>query len=269
MHDAWLGEVDSSTAETAEKLAKRRRLVQAQLETQKQADEPVADTATLLRAVVAALQPGEGVARALRRLSGGGLASSGAKAAGAGGKRKAGGAGAATVGGEGTGGGAGGADSGGAAAADGAAAARRQQFETLTEAADALLRTGRFDIYSEPYDKLCEEVAQLPGARAVPAAAADDDDDAAAAAAAAAGVDEQTHAGMRASGFAFVGAQGVYYSQSSGLFYDPRSSLYWPAAGGGVYYYYDHASGQFVPATPTDADAPSAPAGAAGAEGAA
>ena len=125
---------------------------------------------------------------------------------------------------------------------------QKQQFEQLTEAADTLLRAGRFDIYSERKEQLREEADKAAAATAPATSGAAADADAAAAAAAEAGIDPQTHAGAVAGGFVLDAAHRVYYNASSGLYFDPRTSLYWPASGEGGYFYWDTASGQFVPA---------------------
>ena len=138
VHDAFLDEVDSGEAESAEKLQKRRRLLAQQAATQAEADEPKVDARTLLRRAADLMLENESVAAALRRLSG--------KKAGSGQgqgqqqqRQRSGGKRPRDE-----------ADGGGAGAdEDLEGVIRKQQFERLTESADALLRGGRFDIYSE------------------------------------------------------------------------------------------------------------------------
>ena len=235
VHDAWLdGDVDKSN-ESAEKVEKRRRLLQQHLEAealrkQDAGQEAVLDKAAMLGKIVGLLQPGETVAAALRRL-GAGNKKAGAGGGAAGGKRKL----------EAT------------ADADPDAASRRRQFEELTEAADALLRGGRYDIYTEKADALQEELGSAASASSSSAVG-----DEAAAAATAAGIDAQTHAMAVAGGFAFDSAHRVYYNATSGLYFDPATSLYWSApsepTASPTYYYWDGASGQFVPAAAPKAE---------------
>ena len=229
VHDAWLGEVDT-TDESDEKVEKRRKLLQRQIEMQQQPEEPKPDSALLLARIADVLQEGETVAAALRRLSGKAKAGGAAKGAKGGVKRSR-------------------AEAEGAAPSSSAKSAeeveldsvlRKQQFDDLTEAADALLRAGRFDVYSETKEKLRNEAGAAQGGGAEEAAAA----------ALAAGIDEQTHASAVGGGFVFDASHKVYFNESSGLYFDPRSQLYWNPAGGG-YFYWDAAAGQFV-AAPDD-----------------
>ena len=122
---------------------------------------------------------------------------------------------------------------------------RRQQFDQLTEASDALLRAGRFDIYSERRERIYEQLQDSQQAAKAtaqgPSASVLQDADAEAA-----GIDPSAHAAAVASGFVLDASRALYFNSGSGLFYDPKSSLYWPAAGG-CYYYWDSAQGQFVP----------------------
>ena len=223
--DAWLGEVDAG-AESAEKVEKRRKLLQRQIETQQQPDESPADVTSLLMQVIAIVKPGESVASALRRLSG---ASQRQKR---GSKRAAAGADAAST-----------ADSEGLEDV-----LHKQQFDELTEAADTLLRTGRFDIYSEKYERVREQLDELSRAQpGEPHAGATIS--AQAAAAAAAGIDAQMHAGAVAGGFTFLAEHGVYANHAGSLYFDPQSSLYWAPDGSGVYYYWDSASGEYAVAS--------------------
>ena len=84
VQDAWLGEVDAE-GESAEKVEKRRKLLQRQMDAQQQPDEQPPDTPALLTQVASLLQTGESVASALRRLSGGAQRRGGS---GGGGKRR-------------------------------------------------------------------------------------------------------------------------------------------------------------------------------------
>jgi hypothetical protein len=227
VHDAWLGEVDAGS-ESSEKVEKRRKLLQQQREKQQEADEAPPDRAALLRQVAGLLQEGESVAAALRRLS------AAKKKVGGGGKRKRPAK----------------SDVGSGEGDDPEAELLLQQFEELTEAADALLRAGRFDIYTERKDALTE-AADAAAAKGINSAAAvtagGADGAAAAAAAAAAGIDSQTHAAAVAGGFVLDPSHRVYWNGASGMYFDPASSLYW-AAGSTAYYYWDAASGQYAPA---------------------
>lgn len=245
INDAWLGEVDSA-GETAEKVEKRRRLLQRQIETQQQPDDAEVDRAALLRQMTAVIQPGETVAAALRRLSSSGGGKAAAAKAGVG-KRKAAGDGAPP------------------APAPGASREQllaRQHFEDLTEAADALLRAGRFDVYSQKREALDEELsaarAAQGGAQSAADASAAATEEAAAAQAAALGIDALVHAGAAGGGFVLDPAHRVYYNATNGLYFDPRSSLYWPASGAGAdqpttYYVWDAAANQFVVAPSAEA----------------
>ena len=69
LHDAWLKETDGATAESDEKVQKRREILRRQRATQDEPAAPAADLPTLRRALVALLQPGESTARALKRLA--------------------------------------------------------------------------------------------------------------------------------------------------------------------------------------------------------
>ena len=247
-NDAWLGEVDS-TGESAEKVEKRRRLLQQQIETQQQPDEPAADRGALLQQILAVVKPGETVAAALRRLS--------KRHANSGGKRQAAGdvtPSAPLV----------------AGAADGHGddgnleeILAKQQFEELTDAADALLRAGRFDIYNRLREALLDEVealrraangaatSSLASAQGAVAGASAQGDEASAAAAVALGIEPQVHDGAVAGGFVLDAAHRVYFNASSGLYFDPRSSLYWSASSASssqpvIYYVWDAAAAQFV-----------------------
>ena len=122
--------------------------------------------------------------------------------------------------------------------------ARKQQFETLTDAADTLLRAGRFDIFSDSRERIEEELASHSAA---PQDMSYEGDSQSGAEAASLGIDEQTHAGAVAGGFVLDKSRRVYYNATSGLFFDPTTMLYWPAAGGDTYFYWDSAAGQFVP----------------------
>merc|ERR1719424_2563996 len=64
---AWKGEVDESK-EADEKVAKRRKLIAAQIEQIGTQDEAAADVPALASKLVALLEPGESVSAALRRL---------------------------------------------------------------------------------------------------------------------------------------------------------------------------------------------------------
>ena len=70
LHDAWLKETDGATAESDEKVQKRREILRRQRATQDEPAAPAADLPTLRRALVALLQPGESTARALKRAGG-------------------------------------------------------------------------------------------------------------------------------------------------------------------------------------------------------
>uniref|UniRef100_A0A7S2G2E7 OCRE domain-containing protein n=1 Tax=Haptolina brevifila TaxID=156173 RepID=A0A7S2G2E7_9EUKA len=224
VQDAWLGEVDAQ-GESEEKVAKRKKLLKKQIDAQQeQMDEPPPDLSALLEQVASLLQPEETVASALRRLSG----ASQRRTVSAGGKRQR------------------DADPQGADG-DLEALLHKQQFDQLTEASDGLLRSGRFDIYSEKRERLHEELAKLTkrapaeageGNSSVPQGAESSE----------AGINQSAHAAAEASGFVLDTSSGVYFNQESGLYYDLASGLYWPASGGGVYYYWDAAQGQFVPA---------------------
>ena len=181
------------------------------------------------------MHPGETVAGALRRLSGKGQrAKAVASASASGGKRK-------RTGEE--------AERGEVDGGADASAARKQQFDTLTDAADTLLRAGHFDIFSQSREHLQEQLASHPGAPRGASSEEGGHTEAAAAEAASMGIDEQTHAGALAGGFVLDKSRCVYYNASSGLFFDPKTMLYWPATGGDTYYYWDAGAGQFVPAT--------------------
>ena len=240
VHDAWLGEVDAS-GETVEKVEKRRRLLQKQIETQQQPDEPAINVSGLLQSIVAVVQPTETVAAALRRLSShGGKPRSQTQV----GKRKM---PAADAAGSGEGDNGGGLDD----------VLRKQQFEQLTEAADALLRAGRFDIYSQKREDLLDQQRRMhsSGSQGTPAQG----DEKGTEQATALGINPQVHAGAIAGGFELNAAHRVYYNQSSGLYFDPQSSLYWSASSGDAdsitYYAWDAASSQFVVASNSAASA--------------
>lgn len=247
--DAWLGEVDAAS-ETSEKVQKRRALLQRQIEMQQQPDEEKPDQPMLVSRIAQMLQPNESVAAALRRLSGRAAGVSG----GGGGKKSAGmkrarGADAPPAASSTSGGAKG---DGGDEDLEGLL--RKQQFEQLTEAADSLLRAGRFDIYSERRETLQEE-AEAAGAGSSAASGEGGGGGDAAAAAAAAGIDAQTHASAVAGGFTFYAEHSVYANASSGMYFDPKSSLYWypPPEGESdtQYFYWDAASGQFAPHAPS------------------
>jgi len=238
-NDAWLGEVDS-TGESAEKVEKRRRLLQQQIEMQQQPDEPAADRGALLQQILAVVKPGETVAAALRRLS--------KRHATSGGKRQAAGSGTPSA-------------ASAAGAADGHGddgnleeILAKQQFEELTDAADAMLRAGRFDIYSRLREALLDEVEVLRRAAdgaATSSLASAQGDEASAAAAEALGIEPHVHAGAVAGGFVLDAAHRVYFNASSGLYFDPRSSLYWSASSASssqpvIYYVWDAATAQIV-----------------------
>ena len=261
VHDAFLDEVDAGEAESAEKLEKRRKLLERQIAAQDAPEEPRADKPTLLRTIAGLLQEKESVAAALRRLSGKGASGSGK----GGGGGKGGGKGAQKQQQQVASGSKRPREQPGAAAGSGAAGGgdddleavlRKQQFEQLTEAADALLRAGRFDIYSERREAILAEVDAGGGGSgggsggSASASGADGSDDPSAAEeqAASLGIDPQVHAGCVAGGFVLDASNRVYYNGTSGLFFDPRTTLYWNASAPGTYYYYDSGSGQFVPA---------------------
>ena len=240
--DAWLTETDAGDAESEEKVAKRRRLLESQIE-QLQADDVVVDTVALQRAAAALLEPRESVAAALRRLSvkpktgqgkGGGRVGVGSSKE----EREA-----------------------AMAAQAEEVAAKKKLFNELTEAADALMRAGDLDIYSATKERLEETIAKAEEARAA-AAAAEASAAAAAAEAARGGVSAEVHAAAVAGGFEPHGG-GLYFNPTSGLFFDPRSSLYWQQGAGdeGPYYYFDSASQQFVDAAAYGATAAAASSG--------
>jgi len=225
MNDAWLGEVDEG-AESDEKIAKRKRLLQRQLDIQAGEDEAPPDKMMLWQQMVGLLQEGESVAAALRRLST-------TPKGGAGKRPKA------------------------AVAAPKLTPqeqeAQKQAFDALTEAADKLLRSGAFDIYSETREGLLKSIEQLAADQR---AVADE-------AAAAAGVSDDVHQAAVASGFVFDATSGVYYNYGNGLYFDPRTNLYWPAGGGDTYYTYDSNTHQFVPQPNQEAGTSAADSGSA------
>lgn len=234
VRDAWLGEVDAST-ESAEKVEKRRKLLRQHLVAEQQRamaaneEQSKVDTPATLAKMVGMMKPGETVAAALRRLGSSHSDHKAGKAGGgsvSGGKRKL------------------------EAPDDAENALRRKEFEELTEAADALLRDGRYDIYTEKYEALQEEAATA----AAPAQGGDAgaSADATASEAHSLGIDAQTHAMAVAGGFVLNAAHRVYYNVTSGLYFDPSTSLYWSAptdpGSNPQYFYWDAASSQFVPA---------------------
>ena len=235
--DAWLGEIDAASEDPA-KVAKRRKLMEQQQAAQAEPDEPAADVRALLTTIVGILHEGESVASGLRRLSG---AKSGGPSSQrqtqcsrdrASGKRPR-------------------EEAAPAAEDDLEGVLRRQQFAQLTEAADALLRTGRFDIYSERREALLEAAGGLPGGgggRGGDANGTSTHGHGVDQAAAALGIDSTVHAGAVSAGFVLDSANGVYHNATSDLFFDPRTTLYWNPAAPGTYYYYDSVNGQFVPA---------------------
>ena len=123
VHDSWLGEVDEGR-ESDEKMEMRRKLLQRQIDVQAAEDEPEADKAALWQQIAAVLQVKESVAGALRRLSAKPRQQNRQQ-----GRKKA-------TAGEDEGGG-----------SDGRSVEereqRKRQFDSLTEAADKLLRGGQ------------------------------------------------------------------------------------------------------------------------------
>ena len=215
LHDAWLKETDGATAESDEKVQKRREILRRQRATQDEPAAPAADLPTLRRALVALLQPGESTARALKRLAAPTAARAAPKPRV---KKRA-------------------RDVEGAApapapaaapapapdpAAEAAEARRKADFAALTDAADALLRAGSFAVYSETREEIVEQLGGEGGG-----------DDAAAA--------------LAAAGYALDPASGYYYSSASGLYHDPNTSLYWQPGAEGSYYYWDAAAQTFAP----------------------
>ena len=226
VHDAFLDGMDSGEKETEEKVAKRRELLQKQLDAQNAPAEAPPDVPSLLASAVACLQEGETVARALGRLSGSARKPGGGQPAA---KRQK------------------------QAAVDQTAeqkkeaaqkdAARKQQFDRLTEAADGLLRAGMLDIYSESYERLCELHAERSATNAAEA-----------------GIGAEVHEAAVAGGFVFDVSQKLYYNAGSGLMFDPSSGYYWDA--NGVYYYWDAASESYVKVESSGAEAEAEPAAA-------
>ena len=215
--DAWLGEVDAAS-ETAEKVEKRRRLLQQQIETQQQPREPEADRVALMRRMVSLMEPEETVARAIRRLSS--LQSEAGLAAKRQGKQKAQPDAAAP-------------EAGSSGPELRVVQVAKVRFEQLTEAADTLLRAGNYDIYSARRETLEEQVTALGGG-VTANGEGDMDGEAAAREATALGIDEQVHTGAVGGGFVLDAAHRVYYNASNGLYFDPSSLLYWPASTGGT-----------------------------------
>jgi hypothetical protein len=220
-HDAWLGEVDESK-EADDKVAKRRRLVAAQMAQIGKQEEEAADVPALAGRMVELLEPDESVAAALRRLSERDRLLRRQHA----GKKRAQGA-----------------ASGGApdvpAADAGGSAGKKSEFDVLTEAADRLLRAGQFEVYSETRESLARtagisHAGIAAGADGVSAPIAD-------------GVTQEAHDAAVAGGFVLDVASGCYFSMSSGLWFDARSGLYWPAAGGDTYYVWNAEGQTFEP----------------------
>jgi hypothetical protein len=227
VHDAWLGEIDAAS-ESEEKIEKRKRLLQRQVDVQQEPDEAKLDTTALLRRVANLLQVHETVASALRRMSGA------KKHLAAGSKRRA---------------------DAEVAECDPEEVLRKQQFDELTEAADSLLRAGRFDIYSETRERLYEQLGAVEAPKTCAASGSTPSDaESMRLAATEAGVDLQVHDGAVAGGFALNVATGLYYNAVSGLIFDPKTSLYWAANDASpCYYYWDASHGQFVAAMPPTA----------------
>ena len=217
LHDAWLKETDGATAESDEKVQKRREILRRQRATQDEPAAPAADLPTLRRALVALLQPGESTARALKRLAAPTAARAAPKPRV---KKRA-------------------RDAEGAApapapaaapapapdpAAEAAEARRKADFAALTDAADALLRAGSFAVYSETREEIVEQLGGEGG-----------------------GGDDAAAAALAAAGYALDPASGYYYSSASGLYHDPNTSLYWQPGAEGSYYYWDAAAQTFAP----------------------
>eukprot|EP00308_Calcidiscus_leptoporus_P021849 CAMPEP_0119377498 /NCGR_PEP_ID=MMETSP1334-20130426/45198_1 /TAXON_ID=127549 /ORGANISM="Calcidiscus leptoporus, Strain RCC1130" /LENGTH=366 /DNA_ID=CAMNT_0007396443 /DNA_START=128 /DNA_END=1225 /DNA_ORIENTATION=- len=216
VHDAWLGEVDEA-AESDEKVQKRRRLLERQMDVLQTQDEAAPDVPAHAAEVALLLKPHETVAAALRRLG------PTKKGVGAGAKGSAGRRGR------------------GAAAQKeeqpldaSAEAERAKQFTQLTEAADKLLRGGRLDIFSETREVLQEVAggAAFPPEGGLPK-----------------GVPQEVHEAVVAGGYALDTASGYYFSSASGMCFDAVSNLYWSATAGsaGSFYRFDATSQQFVP----------------------
>jgi hypothetical protein len=238
--------VDEST-EADDKVAKRRRLVAAQMAQIGKQEEEEADVPALAGRMVELLEPGESVAAALRRLSERDRLLRKQRA----GKGKAQG-----VAGAGT----------SDAAAEGAngVAGGKSEFDVLTETADRLLRAGQFEVYAETRESLARLAgtgaadSSAGGALNVVASAVDASDAVASAGDASArageggamppaGVSQEAHDAALAGGFVLDAASGCYYGSANGLWFDARSGLYWPAAGGGTYYTWNAEAKTFEP----------------------
>ena len=224
VHDAWLGEVDEGR-ETDEKVEKRRKLLQRQIDVQNAEDEPEPDKMALWQQLVGVLRDGESVAGALRRLSVKRPQQQ---------KRK---------------------QQPPSRQIDERSSEEqllcKQQFDLLTEAADKLLGGGQFDVYSERKEgvlKRMDESAAAPPAATSSSANASLGADAAAVTKSHR-IAPEVHEAALAGGFALDAESGIYYSSSNGLCFDPKTSLYWRALVDDCYYYWDSAANQFVPYT--------------------
>jgi len=200
-HDAWLGEIDEAN-EADEKVAKRRRLVAKQIAQISKQEEEAADIPALALTMAALLLPGETVSAGLRRLSEENRLK---RKQGAGGKAAATGANGAGIG-----------------ASDDAS--RKSLFDVLTEAADRLLRAGKFEVYSETREALEEMASAAAGASSTNSVVV------------AEGVTQEAHDAALAGGFTLDESSGYYFNSSNGLWFDARTKLYWPATGGDTYY---------------------------------
>ena len=213
LHDAWLKETDGATAESDEKVQKRREILRRQRATQDEPAAPAADLPTLRRAL-ALLQPGESTARALKRLAAPtaaraarSRASKSARARTRERRRRRRGCGAGA-----------GADP----AAEAAEARRKADFAALTDAADAAARW-----------IVCGLLGDARGDRR-----------------AAGRRGRRRRRGGGGAGGGGVRARpgvGIYYSSASGLYHDPNTSLYWQPGAEGSYYYWDAAAQTFKP----------------------
>mmetsp|Transcript_30825 Transcript_30825/g.50992 ORF Transcript_30825/g.50992 Transcript_30825/m.50992 type:complete len:381 (-) Transcript_30825:40-1182(-) len=239
VNDAWLGEVDEQH-EGDDKIQKRRKLLKQQLENLETQEEAPPDVPRLCRDLVKLLQPKETVASALRRLS-----SSTNRRASRKPQRRV---------------------KRGVSAAEAAVAETREndavmteekvelrrQFDELTEIADKLLRSGRFDVYNDTRESLA-------GSSSIDGQSSQDKPQAESSAPSNTsdtyslpeGVTLEIHEAVRSAGYEFDEQSGYYFSSGSGLFYDARSSVYW-APGGMCYYTWDSDAQTFIEMPPAE-----------------
>lgn len=223
-NDAWLQSMDEMK-ESDEKVAKRKRA--AQLAEQRleraQAEEDAADVPALRLECAGFLEPGETVLQALRRLGGGGASTRGR---GMGAAAARGGA------------------AGGIGGRSKPSPADKAQFDALTDVASRLMAAGHVTVYSDSREALASGVRSKGSDAFPPMATAGGS----AEVEGANGHGGEGGGAVPTGGYVLDESSGCYYNSSTGFYFDPRSQLHWdPRVQPAAYFYFDSASGAYVP----------------------